>query len=115
MRIRRVRGVAPGPHSLAFFYDSCQPGVRNHQDWPPVTRRGHSRLQPEMDQEAEGTRPAVFEEDVRALHTLLDRFTSQPRDFEWPQSHPHFGKMSEAEWMRLAYLHVDHHLRQFGA
>jgi len=67
-----------------------------------------------MDQEAEGTRPAEFEEDVRALQTLVDRFARQPRDFEWPRSHPHFGKMSEAEWLRLAYLHVDHHLRQFG-
>jgi len=29
--------------------------------------------------------------------------------------HPIFGWMSEASWMRWAYLHTDHHLRQFGA
>jgi hypothetical protein len=40
--------------------------------------------------------------------------TRQPRDFQW-QVHPQFGKMSEKEWMRLGYLHMDRHLRQFGA
>ncbi len=28
--------------------------------------------------------------------------------------HPMFGKMTIRDWMRLAYLHADHHLRQFG-
>jgi hypothetical protein len=29
---------------------------------------------------------------------------------------PHymFGPLSESEWARWAYLHMDHHLRQFG-
>ena len=31
------------------------------------------------------------------------------------QIHPLFGRMSEAAWLRWGYLHVDHHLRQFGA
>lgn len=31
-------------------------------------------------------------------------------------SHPHsfFGTMTPAEWARLMYRHLDHHLRQFG-
>jgi len=37
-----------------------------------------------------------------------------PRDYSWGE-HPHLGAMSEREWMRLAYLYADHHLRQFGA
>jgi len=28
--------------------------------------------------------------------------------------HPIFGGMSERAWLRWAYLHTDHHLRQFG-
>jgi len=28
--------------------------------------------------------------------------------------HPIFGPMSPAEWHRWAYVHTDHHLRQFG-
>jgi hypothetical protein len=34
-------------------------------------------------------------------------------DFNWPV-HPIFGRMSHREWLRWAYLHADHHLRQFG-
>jgi hypothetical protein len=33
---------------------------------------------------------------------------------EW-QVHPLFGGMSDGAWLRWAYLHIDHHLRQFGA
>src|SRR5215470_14492403 len=75
--------------------------------WTPIPWPKGFKTAPEMDQEVEGTRPAVFEEDVRALYTLVDRFTREPRDFQWPQSHPHFGKMTPTEWIRLAYLHTD--------
>jgi hypothetical protein len=29
-------------------------------------------------------------------------------------THPIFGPMTAADWMRWGYLHADHHLRQFG-
>jgi hypothetical protein len=29
-------------------------------------------------------------------------------------AHPAFGRMARGDWMRYAYLHTDHHLRQFG-
>ena len=83
--------------------------------WAPIPWPRGFKTAPEMDQEVEGTRPTVFAEDLGGLGFLVNRFTRQPRDFEWPQAHPHFGLMSTAEWMRLAYLHTDHHLRQFGA
>jgi len=69
---------------------------------------------PELNQQVDGTKPLEFEDDKRELNRLLDRLTRRPMDFSW-QLHPHFGQMSEREWMRLAYLHADHHLRQFGA
>jgi hypothetical protein len=69
---------------------------------------------PEVDSERGGTPASSFEGDLRELRRLLDRFTGQPRDFEW-QTHPIFGDMSDAQWMRWGYLHMDHHLRQFGA
>jgi hypothetical protein len=31
------------------------------------------------------------------------------------KSHPIFGAMSAGDWLRWGYLHMDHHLRQFGA
>jgi Protein of unknown function (DUF1569) len=69
---------------------------------------------PEIDQEVNGTPPFVFDADVEDLHTLIERFTRRPADFTY-QTHPHFGSLSQKEWMRLAYLHTEHHLRQFGA
>ena len=61
-----------------------------------------------------GTPPAEMERDLRELRGLIDRFTRQPRDFEL-QMHPIFGRLTEEEWMRWGYLHMDHHLRQFEA
>ena len=60
-----------------------------------------------------GTPPAEFERDLNELRALLERFSKRPRDFEYAD-HPIFGKMTDAEWQRWGYLHMDHHLRQFG-
>jgi hypothetical protein len=68
---------------------------------------------PEMNQEIGGTRPIEFNADVSELRRLLERFTRQPRDFTWGP-HPIFGVMTERDWMRWGYLHMDHHFRQFG-
>jgi len=68
---------------------------------------------PEMDQEVGGTRPDDFARDLAELEKLLESVTTQAAGYDWP-AHPIFGRMSEADWMRWAYLHVDHHLRQFG-
>jgi hypothetical protein len=77
-------------------------------EWPP----GYP-TRPEMDQEIEGTRPAAFAADLAQLESLIETVTTPAKDYAWPE-HPIFGPMSEGEWMRWAYLHVDHHLRQFG-
>jgi hypothetical protein len=77
--------------------------------WP----RGF-KTRPEMDQLIGGTPPGDFAADLRELRRLLDRFTRHPRDFEW-HPHPVFGAMSDRDWQRWGYLHMDHHLRQFGA
>ena len=69
---------------------------------------------PEMDQLRGGTPPAEFAADVAALAALLDRITDRDHPCAW-QQHPLFGPMREWEWLRWGYLHMDHHLRQFGA
>jgi len=69
---------------------------------------------PELDQELGGTRPVDFAADVAELEALLNLVTTHRETFDG-QSHPIFGRMSEAGWLRWAYLHMDHHLRQFGA
>jgi hypothetical protein len=77
--------------------------------WPPgiLTR-------PEIDQLCAGTRPAGFAADVAELETLIELISTREKGFNWP-AHPIFGTMSHGAWLRWAYLHIDHHLRQFGA
>jgi Protein of unknown function (DUF1569) len=67
----------------------------------------------ELDQERGGTPPADFAADVAQVEALLDRVTANARSID-RLPHPVFGPMSDAAWLRLAYLHTDHHLRQFG-
>ena len=69
---------------------------------------------PEVDAEVGGTPPAEFERDVRDLEDLVERFTADGCEHQaW--RHPMFGRMSYDDWQRWGYLHMDHHLRQFGA
>jgi hypothetical protein len=76
--------------------------------WPPGIL-----TTPDLDQDIGGTRPIDFEQDVAELAKLLDR-ASLPYPDVPERLHPLFGRMSDAAWMRWAYLHADHHLRQFG-
>jgi hypothetical protein len=69
---------------------------------------------PECEAGKGGTPPAELERDLRELGELLERFVARPRTFAFAD-HAIFGKMSDAEWLRWGYLHMDHHLRQFGA
>jgi hypothetical protein len=68
---------------------------------------------PENDQATGGTKPTEFAADVRELEKLVDRLTRADKDFNWGR-HPLFGPMPESDWLRWGYLHMDHHLRQFG-
>ena len=69
---------------------------------------------PEIDQGVGGTRPVDFAADIAQLEALLDLVTAQQGELDW-RPHPLFGPMSKAAWLRWGYLHIDHHLRQFGA
>jgi len=68
---------------------------------------------PEIDQLGAGTRPLTFAEDVAQVEALLEMFTSPTRALD-RRTHPVFGPLSDAAWLRWGYLHTDHHLRQFG-
>jgi hypothetical protein len=75
--------------------------------WPPGIK-----TRPEMDQLHGGTRPVDFHSDAEKLRVLMERFCSWKGEFA---PHPVLGPLSRTERMRHAYLHMDHHLRQFGA
>ena len=82
--------------------------LRGPRRWP----RG-IRTTPELDQEIGGTRPVEFTSDLARALDLLERVTREPSAAH-RRLHPIFGRMSEGAWLRWAYLHADHHLRQFG-
>jgi Protein of unknown function (DUF1569) len=79
--------------------------------WVPVPWPHGFKTRPEMDQQQGGTPPVDFASDLEELRGLLERFCTRESEFA---PHPMFGEMSKAERMRHAYLHFDHHLRQFG-
>jgi hypothetical protein len=76
--------------------------------WPRGIRTARG-----VDQERDGTRPKVFEDDLAALKATTDRFI---RELPALTRRPHyfFGMLTEAEWARWGYQHYHHHLRQFG-
>lgn len=69
---------------------------------------------PEIDQRIGGTQSTDFAADVAESARLLNVVSGPTVNLEG-RVHPYFGKMSHAAWLRWAYLHADHHLRQFGA
>jgi hypothetical protein len=80
--------------------------------YAPLRWPGGIRTSPELDQAASrGTTPGTFDADLETLCSLV-REAAEPG----PRvPHPVFGPLSEAAWLRWAWLHTDHHLRQFGA
>lgn len=56
-----------------------------------------------------------FEEERKKLTALVQRFTALGPAGVSQEPHPFFGPMTAEEWDRLQWLHLDHHLRQFGA
>lgn len=81
--------------------------------YAPVRWRAGILTRPEIDQQIAGTCPGDFGSDVAEVKTLLNAIAKNGLRGTWP-IHPVFGKMSSSQWLRWAYLHTDHHLRQFG-
>jgi hypothetical protein len=79
--------------------------------YAPMRWPGDIRTSPELDQAtACGTKPGTFDADLEALCALAREAAGPgPR-----VPHPVFGWLSEPAWLRWAWLHTDHHLRQFG-
>jgi len=77
--------------------------------WP----RGRIKTVPEVEQGVGGTPPGDFERDRTELLELVARFCAAPPNRFCP-THPIFGAMTTDRWKRWGYLHMDHHLRQFG-
>jgi len=57
--------------------------------------------------------PGTFARDVDRAVTLLQQLAAAPADALMDR-HPILGPKTRGDWMRYAFLHTDHHLRQFG-
>lgn len=97
--------------------DASGPFQRTAMKWValylPVPWPSGIPTRPELDQTVGGTKPSDFSADVARLEELVELVTTEPRNFDW-HPHPYFGLMSPGAWLRWGYLHMDHHLRQFG-
>jgi hypothetical protein len=56
------------------------------------------------------TGPTTWAEDLTTVEQLIGRLAANPTT----AAHPFFGPLTHGGWARLAWKHVDHHLRQFG-
>jgi hypothetical protein len=108
---RMVMGEKPVSHATSLFHRTILKWAALYAPLPWL--RGIP-TRPEIDQECGGTRPVDFAADVAQLEALMALVTAPVRSFQW-ESHPTLGRLSDAAWLRWAYLHMDHHLRQFGA
>ena len=79
----------------------------------PMRWPSNIRTRPEIDALYTGTRPGAFAGDVATVAVLLEAFRVQAQAGRC-LPHPIFGRLSPAAWLRWGYLHMDHHLRQFG-
>jgi len=104
--LRETKPVAAGPLKRWFIkWAALYLPLR----WP----KGIPTM-PENDQLIGGSAPTSFEGDRRELVQLITEFT-RPAEAVAQASHPLFGKIPISQWLRWGYLHMDHHLRQFGA
>jgi hypothetical protein len=73
--------------------------------------KGKIQTTPEFQQ----TRPADWGADMQAWLDACDRFVqrAESADPRWGV-HPVFGPLTTREWGRLAHVHTNHHLTQFG-
>ncbi len=55
-----------------------------------------------------------FEVEKELLINYVSRMAAAGFAGVTQRPHPFFGKLSKNEWNTLHYLHLDHHLRQFG-
>jgi len=76
--------------------------------------KGKVQTVKELNQEKDGTKPTEFEKDKRLLIELIKDFDKSYL-IEKKIVHPAFGSMNKSQWGRLAYLHLDYHLKQFSA
>lgn len=81
--------------------------------WGMPAPKGKVQTMPEIDQLSAGTKPTTMEADQKTLLALIDRLLAIDPNFDF-QVHPNFGRFTKAQWGRMVWIHMNHHLSQFG-
>ncbi|SFS11648.1 Protein of unknown function [Granulicella pectinivorans] len=91
----------PPPWLLKFA------ALKVNMNWPP-----NVRTTPELKRAIQQAVPQdSLDADIMETAARMEELASGLR---YAPSHPMFGAMKPADWLRWGYLHADHHLRQFG-
>jgi hypothetical protein len=93
-------GLKPNWLIKTFFKKS----MYNDKPWPK-----NLPTVPGMKQ----TEPKDFNEEKGKLEDLLEELHNQRERKDW-QPHPTFGTLTQEQWGKMQYKHLDHHLTQFG-
>lgn len=75
--------------------------------------KGRVKTLAEINPQKSGSKPVNFEADRDYLLRKLEEFKGMNEQDVKP--HAVFGKLSKAQWGKLIYTHLDHHLSQFGS
>lgn len=67
----------------------------------------------DMNQKYYGTPSTDIETEKEFLTSLLYAVRNFPKQKKL-NTHPMFGELNFSQWGRFMYVHIDHHLRQFG-
>ncbi len=55
-----------------------------------------------------------FKNNKIALKNTIDAFCNYDENVKALDQHPVLGSLTKKQWGRLAYIHLNYHLRQFG-
>jgi hypothetical protein len=111
VHLAQVAEAALGRHDFAIPHQAPRRVIKLVALYLPLP--WPRNLQTGADLAGLAVAPDAFVGDrQRAITTLADLAAAAPGALA--PRHPIFGPMSHADWHRWAFLHVDHHLRQFG-
>ena len=70
------------------------------------------KTRPGADPKLEGTKPVEFARDLAELNRVTNKYLAMIPEIH--TEHTRFGPMRERDWLRWWWMHMDHHMRQFG-
>ena len=106
---RMMTGDIPTKRRHSYLYQNFMKWWILRQQQLPRSMPTVLEIDPKL---SHNTIPTTFDNDLFILKKFLLNFVILHE--KELVSHPRFGKLNKIEFGRLLYLHLDHHLRQFG-